>query len=121
MIAQGFNSTDAKRLGFEQQDVKVDHGDGRGSVVAQADFLAGLVEVLVGGRLRRRISSAFDQEGQEYWVRQLADLARSCCEGQEASRATLIHLPLDPHRHSTMHHSTARTRLVWGADVLHRT
>src|SRR5437660_2914870 len=72
MIAQGFNSTDAKRLGFEQQDVKVDHGDGRGSVVAQADFLAGLVEVLVGGRLRRRISSEFDQDGKEYWVRQIA-------------------------------------------------
>jgi hypothetical protein len=72
MIAQGFNSTDAKRLGFEQQDVEVDHGDGRGSVVAQADFLAGLVEVLVGGRLRRRISSAFDQDGKEYWVRQIA-------------------------------------------------
>ncbi len=72
MIAQGFNSADAKRLGFEQQDVKVDHGDGRGEVVAQADFLAGLVEVLVGGRLRRRISSVFDQDGKEYWVRQIA-------------------------------------------------
>ena len=72
MIAQGFNSTDAKRLGFEQQDVTVDHGDGRGPVVAQADFLAGLVEVLVGGRLRRRISSVFDQDGKEYWVRQIA-------------------------------------------------
>jgi FHA domain len=72
MIAQGFNSTDARRLGFEQQDVKVDHADGRGAVVAQADFLAGLVEVLVGGRLRRRISSAFDQDGKEYWVRQIA-------------------------------------------------
>lgn len=72
MIAQGFNSTDAKRLGFEQHDVMVDHGDGRGPVVAQADFLAGLVEVLVGGRLRRRISSAFDQDGKEYWIRQIA-------------------------------------------------
>jgi pSer/pThr/pTyr-binding forkhead associated (FHA) protein len=72
MIAEGFNSTDAKRLGFEQHDVSVDHGDGRGPVVAQADFLAGLVEVLVGGRLRRRISSVFDQDGREYWVRQLA-------------------------------------------------
>ena len=72
MIAQGFNSSDAKRLGFEQHDVEVDHGDGSGSVVAQADFLAGLVEVLVGGRLRRRISSAFDQNGKEYWVRQIA-------------------------------------------------
>jgi hypothetical protein len=72
IIAEGFNSADAKRLGFEQHDVVVDHGDGRGSVVAQADFLAALVEVLVGGRLRRRISSEFDQDGQEYWVRQIA-------------------------------------------------
>jgi len=72
MIAEGFNSADAKRLGFEQHDVEVDHGDGRGPVVAQADFLAGLVEVLVGGRLRRRISSQFDQDGKEYWVRQIA-------------------------------------------------
>ncbi len=45
---------------------------GEGPVVAQADFLAGLVEVLVGGRLRRRISSEFDQDGKEYWVRQIA-------------------------------------------------
>ena len=72
MIAQGFNSTDAKRLGFEQHDVKVDHEDGHGEVVAQADFLAGLLDVLVDGRLRRRISSEFDQDGKEYWVRQIA-------------------------------------------------
>src|SRR6266516_5988828 len=72
MIAQGFSSTDAKRLGFEQHDVKVDHGDGRGPVVAQADFLAGLLDVLVGGRLRRRVSSEFDQDGKEYWARQIA-------------------------------------------------
>ena len=72
MIAQGFNSTDAKRLGFEQHDVEYDHEDGRGLVVAQADFLAGLVEVLVGGRLRRRISSTFDKDGNEFWVRQIA-------------------------------------------------
>ncbi len=72
MIAQGFSSSDARRLGFEQHDVTVDHQDGHGPVVAQADFLAGLVEVLVGGRLRRRISSAFDADGKEYWVRQIA-------------------------------------------------
>ncbi len=72
MIAEGFNSSDARRLGFEQHDVVVDHGDGRGPVVAQADFLAGLVEALVGGRLRRRISSEFDADGKEYWVRQIA-------------------------------------------------
>lgn len=72
MIAQGFDSTDAERLGFQQEDVAVDHNDGRGPVVAQADFLAGLIEALVGGRLRRRISSEFDEHGQEYWVRQIA-------------------------------------------------
>src|SRR5947209_5206003 len=63
---------EAARVGFGQHEVEVDHRDGRGPVVAQADFLAGLVEVLVGGRLRRRISSAFDDDGQEYWVRQVA-------------------------------------------------
>lgn len=72
MIAQGFDSSDADRLGFRQKDVKVDHEDGRGPVVAQADYLAGLIEVLVDGRLRRRIASAFDAEGTEYWIRQIA-------------------------------------------------
>lgn len=72
MIAQGFHSSDADRMGFQQEDVSVDHQDGRGPVVAQADFLAGLIEVLVGGRLRRRISSEFDDEGNEFWVRQIA-------------------------------------------------
>ncbi|SDD38409.1 FHA domain-containing protein [Actinokineospora iranica] len=72
MIAQGFDSGDATRLGFRQQPVKVDHQDGRGPVVAQADYLAGLLEVLVDGRLRRRIASEFDKEGNEYWVRQIA-------------------------------------------------
>ncbi|GAA3275701.1 FHA domain-containing protein [Dactylosporangium vinaceum] len=72
MIAQGFNSTDAERLGFKQEDVKVDHHDGRGPVVAQADYLAGLLEILVDGRLRRRIASDFDKEGNEYWIRQIA-------------------------------------------------
>ncbi len=72
MVAEGFRSTDAQRLGFEQHDVEIDHHDGRGPVVAQADFLAGLIEALVGGRLRRRISSEFDDQGREYWVRQIA-------------------------------------------------
>lgn len=72
MIAEGFHSSDAERMGFQQEDVVVDHQDGRGPVVAQADFLAGLIEVLVGGRLRRRISSEFDENGNEFWVRQIA-------------------------------------------------
>jgi hypothetical protein len=72
MIAEGFRSDDAERLGFQQEDVRVDHHDGRGPVVAQADYLAGLVELNVGGRLRRRIASEFDKAGNEYWVRQIA-------------------------------------------------
>lgn len=72
MIAQGFDSSDADRLGFKQEDVKVDHDDGKGPVVAQADYLAGLMEVLVDGRLRRRIASEFDKAGNEYWARQIA-------------------------------------------------
>ncbi|MEO3867411.1 hypothetical protein ABGB18_01130 [Nonomuraea sp. B12E4] len=72
MIAQGFTSADADRLGFKQEDVCVDHNDGKGPVVAQADYLAGLMGVLVDGRLRRRIASEFDEEGNEYWVRQIA-------------------------------------------------
>ncbi|AOS61998.1 hypothetical protein [Actinoalloteichus hymeniacidonis] len=72
VIAEGFFSSDAERLGFHQHDVEVDHQDGRGPVVAQADYLAGFCEVLVDGRLRRRISSEFDKDGNEYWVRQIA-------------------------------------------------
>lgn len=72
MIAQGFNSSDADRLGFVQETVKVDHNDGRGPSVAQADYLAGALELHVGARLRRRIASEFDEHGNEFWVRQLA-------------------------------------------------
>lgn len=72
VLAQGFDSSDADRLGFRQHDVEVDHHDGRGPVVAQADFLAGFLELHIGGRLRRRIASEFDRGGNEYWVRQIA-------------------------------------------------
>jgi hypothetical protein len=72
VIAQGFDSTDAQRLGFKQEEVEVDHNDGRGPVVAQADYLAAFMELHIGARLRRRIASEFDKEGHEYWVRQLA-------------------------------------------------
>lgn len=52
--------------------MEVDHGDGQGPRVAQADFIAAQIEVLVDGRLRRRIASEFDQHGNEFWVRQIA-------------------------------------------------
>jgi hypothetical protein len=52
--------------------VQVDHGDGKGAQVAQADFVAGQFNILVDGRLRRRIASEFDQHGNEFWVRQIA-------------------------------------------------
>ena len=72
VIAQGVNSVDAERLGLKQTDVAVDHNDGNGPLVAQADYIAGFIDVLVDGRLRRRIASAFDDQGNEYWVRQIA-------------------------------------------------
>jgi hypothetical protein len=71
-VATGINCRDAERLGFKQHDVLVDHGDGLGQKVAQADFLAAQIEVLVDGRLRRRIASEFDKHGNEFWVRQIA-------------------------------------------------
>ena len=72
MIAQGFDSTDAERLGFRSTTSTSIMATAAAPVVAQADFLAGLIEVLVGGRLRRRIASEFDADGKEYWVRQIA-------------------------------------------------
>lgn len=71
-FATGINCEEAERLGFEQHDVLVDHGDGQGPKAAQADFIAAQIEVLVDGRLRRRIASEFDEDGNEYWVRQIA-------------------------------------------------
>lgn len=70
-IATGVNCHEAEQLGFQQHDVKVDHGDGQGVKVAQADFVAGQLNILVDGRLRRRIASEFDERGNEFWVRQI--------------------------------------------------
>ncbi|KAF2257817.1 putative efflux protein [Lojkania enalia] len=71
-IAEGAHSYDAERLGFAQYDVKVDHRDCQGSRVAQADYVAALMELLVDGRLRRRIASHFGPDGSESWLRQIA-------------------------------------------------
>ena len=70
VIAQGADSSDAARLGFEQRVFTIDHGDGRGRLPAQADYLVGLMTMYVGSRCRRRIASEFDRDGAEYWVRQ---------------------------------------------------
>ncbi|KAL5376383.1 hypothetical protein DPSP01_010494 [Paraphaeosphaeria sporulosa] len=50
-IAQGSRSSDAGRLGFVQEDVRVERGVGanKENVVAQADYIAGLLEMLVDG------------------------------------------------------------------------
>ncbi|MDG4773874.1 MFS transporter [Solwaraspora sp. WMMD792] len=71
MIAEGVESADASRLGFTQEIVTIDHQDGRGPVVAQADYIVGLIAVNVGANSRQRIASAFDKQGNEYWVRQI--------------------------------------------------
>jgi hypothetical protein len=72
MIAEGYHSTSAEMLGFRQHEVEHDHGDGRGPIVAQADFCCAIVDILVDGRLRRRISSYIDKDGNEQWLRQIA-------------------------------------------------
>jgi EmrB/QacA subfamily drug resistance transporter len=71
VIAQGVNSGDAKRLGFTQRTVPIDHHDGRGPVPAQADYIMGLIGVYVDNNCRRRVASVFDPKGNEYWVRQV--------------------------------------------------
>ncbi|SDD38437.1 MFS transporter [Actinokineospora iranica] len=71
VVAQGQHSEDAERLGFTQREVMIDHGDGRGPVVAQADYLSGLIEVLIDSRIRQRVATEFDKEGLPYTVRQV--------------------------------------------------
>ncbi|WP_082456811.1 MULTISPECIES: MFS transporter [unclassified Frankia] len=70
MIAEGLDSPDAARLGFRQETVCVDRGDGRGPVPAEADFLVGNVDIYLADRIRVRRASEFDQAGNEYWVHQ---------------------------------------------------
>ncbi|PPK65020.1 EmrB/QacA subfamily drug resistance transporter [Actinokineospora auranticolor] len=72
VIAEGQSGADARRLGFTQRDVRVDHGDGNGPVPAQADYLAGLIEVFIDSRVRRRVSTEFDRNGTAYTTRQIA-------------------------------------------------
>lgn len=70
MVSQGLNSPDAKRLGLEQKVVEIDHRDGRGPRSAEADYIVGLIGLRVGNKVRQRIASIFDDDGQEYWSRQ---------------------------------------------------
>ena len=70
VVAEGLDSKDAKRLGFKQTPMLIDHGDGRGPIIAQADYLVGLMTMYVDSRYRWRITSEFDKAGSEYWVRQ---------------------------------------------------
>ncbi|GAA2987223.1 MFS transporter [Actinokineospora diospyrosa] len=72
MVAEGLHSVDAKRLGMEFEHRMLDHGDGRGPVRAQGDYLVGLMTIYVDSRMRQRVASEFDRDGNEYWVRQAA-------------------------------------------------
>ncbi|WP_197523188.1 MFS transporter [Actinokineospora pegani] len=72
VIAEGPEAEDAARLGFRQEPMLVDRGDGLGAVPAQADYLVGLMTIYLDSRYRRRICSEFDRTGAEYWVRQIA-------------------------------------------------
>jgi EmrB/QacA subfamily drug resistance transporter len=72
MVAQNVDSEDAARLGLKHDVVRVDHGDGRGPVPAQADYVIGVTGALLDNVTRHRVASVFDKEGNEYWVRQTA-------------------------------------------------
>ncbi|WP_170220956.1 MFS transporter [Amycolatopsis cihanbeyliensis] len=72
MIAEGSDSDDARRLGLVQDPLTVDNGDGRGPVIAQADYVIGVIAVSVGDRFRLRMASEFDDSGSEHWIRQAA-------------------------------------------------
>ncbi|SER03192.1 MFS transporter [Actinokineospora terrae] len=72
MVAEGLHSADAKRLGMEFDHRLVDHGDGRGPVRVEADYLVGLMTIYVDSRIRQRVASEHDRDGTEYWVRQVA-------------------------------------------------
>ena len=87
MVAEGVDSDDAARLGLVQEPVRIDHQDGRGPVIAEADYIIGVTGALLDNVSRYRIASEFDSEGNEYWVRQtgighegLADTAWFVCE-----------------------------------------
>jgi hypothetical protein len=59
-------------LGFTATAVLVDRADGRGPVPAQADWVAGPFDAGEPGLPRRRVAAEFDEDGDEYWVHQLA-------------------------------------------------
>jgi EmrB/QacA subfamily drug resistance transporter len=87
MVAQNADSADAARLGLKQDLLEIDRHDGRGPVLAQADYVMGVVGVLMDNVTRYRIASDFDAEGNEYWTRQtgighegLADTGWFVCE-----------------------------------------
>ena len=72
VLAEGLDGTDPAKLGFRQEPWMIDHHDGRGPIPAQADYLVGLMQIYVDSRIRKRITSEFDKDGNEYWVRQVA-------------------------------------------------
>ncbi|MEU4565068.1 MFS transporter [Micromonospora sp. NPDC023956] len=108
MIAEGVTGVDAARLGFRQEIVRIDHGDGRGPVVAQADYIFGLLGVYVHNNGRRRIGSMFDEAGNEYWVRQ----AVVGHEDYAESAWTVVQVPdferFDPVRQGMVRPGTSR-------------
>ncbi|WP_271189077.1 hypothetical protein [Dactylosporangium matsuzakiense] len=49
----------------------LDHGDGRGPTAARTHLIAGVLDVPVGPLARRRVAPAFDEDHDEYRVRQV--------------------------------------------------
>lgn len=121
MVAEGYAGSDAARLGFRQRPVMIDRQDGRGPVVAQSDYLFGLLGVYVDNNYRRRISSMFDEDGNEYWVRQSVIGHEDYAE----SAWTLAEVPdfmrFDPVREGLLKRGTNRRSAEYSGGFSHLT
>ncbi|GAA2707360.1 hypothetical protein ACFY2R_20050 [Micromonospora olivasterospora] len=62
----------ARACGVTAAPLVVDHGDGRGPTLARAHLVVGALDTSVGDLCRRRVAPAFDEDHDEYRVRQVA-------------------------------------------------
>ncbi|MCO5969055.1 hypothetical protein [Actinoallomurus soli] len=61
----------ARACGIRTAPLVVDHGDGRGPTEARAHLIVGALDLRVGAQCRRRVAPAFDEDHDEYRVRQV--------------------------------------------------
>lgn len=80
---------DPEVVGFQSFPVLLDQGDGRGPVPARNHFVSCALDALELSSSRVRIASAFDEDHDEYWVRQVL-------RGNWLAVQVPEHLALDP-------------------------